>query len=227
LKSSASDFVKRLEEVSSNFASRAAFAKAAGLSAAALQHYLAGSEPTRPALISLASAAGVSVTWLATGRGPKTGSDGDLPPDLMVVPFFDLRRNIYPLMTVPPSDVAVIRRSYLQNPVGDLIAVPAMNDLSPYISGGDLLVVDRKMERTFKDGRLLSPWPQAIEEGGSYLVAVKERALVRQLGWHPVRRGDPPLIVQAPGTKAETVDAQAEDFQIIGHVVWRAGRVLP
>lgn len=47
-----------------------AFARACGLSDAAVRQYLAGqSEPTRPVLLAMARETGVSLEWLLTGRG--------------------------------------------------------------------------------------------------------------------------------------------------------------
>lgn len=55
------------------------FALAAGVSETVFRKYMAGeSEPTRPALIAMATAADVSVGWLAAGEGEasKPASDG-------------------------------------------------------------------------------------------------------------------------------------------------------
>lgn len=46
------------------------FAHKCNISEGAVRNYLAGGEPTRPALIAIASATGVSLLWLASGQGP-------------------------------------------------------------------------------------------------------------------------------------------------------------
>jgi hypothetical protein len=51
--------------------SASAFALRCGLSPTVMHQYLTGkSEPTRPALIAMARAAGVNLEWLLTGNGP-------------------------------------------------------------------------------------------------------------------------------------------------------------
>lgn len=70
-------FPERLSEAMEGRSARA-FALDSGISGTVLRAYLAGkSEPTRPALVAMANAAKVSVTWLATGEGPK---EVDSPP---------------------------------------------------------------------------------------------------------------------------------------------------
>jgi transcriptional regulator with XRE-family HTH domain len=47
------------------------YARAIGLSESVVRQYLKGkSEPTRPALVAMARAGGVSLEWLASGSGP-------------------------------------------------------------------------------------------------------------------------------------------------------------
>lgn len=49
----------------------AAFGRRCGIGESLLRKYLAGSEPSATNLAKIADAAGVTVDWLATGRGPK------------------------------------------------------------------------------------------------------------------------------------------------------------
>jgi transcriptional regulator with XRE-family HTH domain len=52
------------------------FARAAGVSETVFRKYMAGvSEPTRPALLAIASEAGVRVGWLAAGEEPMSASE--------------------------------------------------------------------------------------------------------------------------------------------------------
>lgn len=71
LKLSESDgFPDRLKSAMRVAPSLRAFARDVGISDSVLRQYLSGkSEPTRPVLIALASAAGVDLAWLATGEG--------------------------------------------------------------------------------------------------------------------------------------------------------------
>ncbi|MFN3375187.1 MAG: helix-turn-helix domain-containing protein [Burkholderiaceae bacterium] len=49
----------------------AAFARRCDIGESLIRKYLAGSEPSATNLVKIADAAGVSLDWLATGRGPK------------------------------------------------------------------------------------------------------------------------------------------------------------
>ncbi len=53
-----------------------ALARKAGISQGGIRRYGSGGEPTRPHLLALADAAGVSLSWLATGQGdPDQGAE--------------------------------------------------------------------------------------------------------------------------------------------------------
>jgi hypothetical protein len=63
-------FAARLSQLVALEKSREAFARKVGVSSPALRRWLDGSsQPSRHNLIAAAHAAGVSVEWLATGRG--------------------------------------------------------------------------------------------------------------------------------------------------------------
>lgn len=64
-----SRFTARMELCAQRVGSVSALAKKAGVSQSGIRRYFNGGEPTRPHLIGLARAAGVSVEWLATGAG--------------------------------------------------------------------------------------------------------------------------------------------------------------
>jgi len=55
-----------------------ALAKKIGSPPNTIRRYFGSSEPTRPKLLAIAAATGVSVEWLATGRGPRLASN--IPP---------------------------------------------------------------------------------------------------------------------------------------------------
>lgn len=64
-----------------------ALARKAGISQSGIRRYFAGGEPTRPHLVAIASAAEVSLIWLATGSGEPGEStpntDGGIDLDLL------------------------------------------------------------------------------------------------------------------------------------------------
>jgi transcriptional regulator with XRE-family HTH domain len=67
-----STFPARLADVIGDSSVRA-FARRAGVSDTFLRQCLAGrTEPTRPKILAIAQAGGVSVEWLATGNGTRT-----------------------------------------------------------------------------------------------------------------------------------------------------------
>lgn len=53
-----------------------AFARRAGVAESVLRKYLAGAQPSADRLVAMADAAGVSIEWLAAGRGPRKGAAG-------------------------------------------------------------------------------------------------------------------------------------------------------
>ncbi|MDR3517522.1 MAG: helix-turn-helix domain-containing protein [Azospirillaceae bacterium] len=64
-------FAERLEFVVKRLGNATRLAAETGISRRSIGDYLAGlAEPSRPRLVAIAQAAGVSVGWLATGDGP-------------------------------------------------------------------------------------------------------------------------------------------------------------
>lgn len=69
------DFLARVSEVIDMVGGENALAERSGLSRSMIEKYKKGSEPTRSSLVSMADAAGVSVEWLAIGKGSKNPDD--------------------------------------------------------------------------------------------------------------------------------------------------------
>lgn len=63
-------FISRLSRCAEKAGSLYALAKKAGLGPATVRKYLRGSEPSRPFLVAIARAAGVSLDWLCAGTSP-------------------------------------------------------------------------------------------------------------------------------------------------------------
>lgn len=73
-------FTERLQIVTKGRSARS-FARSSGISESGFRKYLAGkSEPTRPALIAIASEAGVTIDWLAAGEGPMRAAKDESQP---------------------------------------------------------------------------------------------------------------------------------------------------
>jgi transcriptional regulator with XRE-family HTH domain len=79
-------FRARMKDIIDSSGSIYALAKRAGTAPNTIRRYLTNSEPTRPMLIAIAKASGVSLEWLATGRGPKTPNDNHTPCPTQYIP---------------------------------------------------------------------------------------------------------------------------------------------
>lgn len=64
------NFSARMNYCVEQVGSASALAKKAGISQSGIRRYFTGGEPSRPHLVAIAKAAGVSIEWLATGEGP-------------------------------------------------------------------------------------------------------------------------------------------------------------
>lgn len=218
--------VARLEAISTDLGSRAALAKRAGIAPSSLQNYFDHSEPTRPVLIALAHAAHVSITWLATGRGPKNA--GNLPEGYFGVAYYDLRPSgdrIHPLLG-QPSEFRILSKSDFDERLitsGKLQAIQTNDGLPPYIANGDLFVVDTAVHvgPVVAGGRFPNPHYE-LDEAAIYATAYQARLRLRQLRWKELGKI---MTVLAPGSKKGelTVTEKTLDFQVIGRVVWRGG----
>lgn len=67
-----STFPERLASLVQGFASENEFARLSGVTGTSLRSYLSGSsDPSRERVVRMADVGGVSVEWLASGRGPR------------------------------------------------------------------------------------------------------------------------------------------------------------
>jgi len=217
-----SSFIERLAEVVAAFPSRAALAKAAGLSPGAMQSYMEGTEPTRPALVALARAANVSLQWLADGRGYKQPHP-QVPDGYAEIPFFNVRASegyVYPLLSAENAESWYLKLDWFAYPgmqPSKLFVVEATASSVPEIRERDLLVVDQSWMTKFVDSTPDIP-------AGVYLVSQRARLSVRQvLGV----AGDSVELVR-PGAKdgKELVRVGQNGFTVHGRIIWHA-RSLP
>ncbi|AEP10360.1 LexA family protein [Micavibrio aeruginosavorus] len=74
-----SDFIARIARLVTRAGGQNALARATGLSLGAIQRYLKGGEPTRGALIRLATAGNVSLDWLVYGGMDEQSSPAHNP----------------------------------------------------------------------------------------------------------------------------------------------------
>jgi hypothetical protein len=194
--------------------------EAKGIAPTSLQAYFQNSEPSRTVMVRLAHAGKVSVSWLASGHGPRS-QDG-LPEGYFGIPFIDFRASggrIYPLLG-QPTGFRIFRNADFERPAdSDLMAAQMPESFEPYISDSDTLVINRSDRPSIGSGR-----PAAtLREDGVYAVAQQARVLLRQLRWDKVGES---LVVLVPGSKSKremVVREKTLDFQQIGRVIWRGG----
>ena len=216
------EFVKRLEEIVSQFPSRAALAKLAGLSPSSLQSYVEGAEPSRPALIALARAANVSLEWLADNHGYKEPHP-QVPDGYAAIPTYDIgkaRGYVYPLVTAEVAYWIYLKLDLFSYPgiePAKLFVVKAAQSFAAEIRDDDLLVVDSSWHTRFVD-------PMPTIPPGNYLISQQAKLSVRQ-----VIGADKSAVVfaaaDAPGRK-RSCHIGEDGFTIHGRIIWY-GRALP
>lgn len=154
------DFAARLKEALGGQSIRS-FARGAGFAHTTLKQYLSGkSEPTRPRLVAIASAAGVAVEWLATGRGPKSvGSRPELPSAAFVpIRAFDVSASAGGGAVIEDErrvEMMVSRKTLdaLGAAPSDVVGLKATGDsMEPTLSERDQLLIDLRDASIPRDG---------------------------------------------------------------------------
>jgi hypothetical protein len=218
-----------------------ALAHAAGVSDSSVHLWLTGSEPSREKLVRLAEAGGVTVEWLAAGRGPMRADllpegwilvrrlEGESEIDFQGVDSLALKKDwISSLPGSPESDA--------------LLLIEAGGDaMAPYIESGDLVLINVR-DRTLRDGVwALMPAVAGVSEISSGIPPILIRR-VRTEGSETFRllcdnkAFESPLLGQTfHYIKRKNVVAgddfvgiESEDgkiFGVFGRVIWKAGNV--
>ncbi len=191
LVSSSETFGARLYKILGGEAART-FALRANLTPAAFHKYLkCQSEPTRPVLNAIAEAAGVSLDWLLTGRGPMHKEDVllaapesqaftvknleghqaefKLSPKLCHLPILDLHSSCDPSVFIAGDRVCAvlsasrnwIRRKLDANPDDLSLVLVDGDSMSDTIKPEDIVIVDRSKVVSPCDG----VWTFFLEAG--------------------------------------------------------------
>lgn len=224
-------FVARLQLVAAEWPSADRLAKATGVSPSAFRKWLKGeAEPSRDRLVALASAAGVSLGWLAQGEGPE--------PDFAALqarannrrssePFSTSRFLVLPKVaesaaagagrvdTDGATEFIGFRHDWIRTVFGrepgDVMMLTAVGEsMEPNIHNGDLLLVDTT-DRTFRNF-------------GVYVVECRGERLVKRVQ----RKFDGSLILISDNHvyQPEFIEAElAKEIETIGRVIWRGGPV--
>lgn len=200
--------------------SMGAFAKLASLPDTTVRRYALGeTEPNRTNLARLASAAGVSVGWLANGEG--TGPGGarlQILGDTWDVPLFDHELSAgpgrEPWADVTPSDMLRLPGRFFRETLraqGPLIALRVSGDsMEPTIRDGAIAILDTSVSRVDRDGQV-------------YALRIDGTLLIKRAHWLAgtgVRlAGDNPA---APAVELQIADA--ERLIVLGRVACTLNR---
>ncbi|MGH7917741.1 MAG: S24 family peptidase, partial [Candidatus Binataceae bacterium] len=175
-------------------------------------------------LVNLATAAGVSVEWLATGRGVQLKSKlvlhepgaGTLGQDDTDEYLAAVRRVPHALGQPPFAHSQVVdylgfKANWLHRAlnadVRNLVLVEVLGDsMAPTIKEGDLILADLRENRFRFDG--------------VYLLRAGEELVIKRLQ----RRPDDTLSVRGDNQAYEPQDVSPEAIAVIGRVIWVGGR---
>jgi hypothetical protein len=216
-------FVARLEELAAKVGGKSALANLADIPATTLQNYFGRSEPTRPALVALARAGAVSLTWLASGEGQRDESSD--PEGYVSIPCFNLTFTgpfLRGMIGVPGN------RLFWQDDIVGKAAVGVKTtavcgteglEFEPEIHSGDLLLFDHPRWLEPLVPSLARDWE--LQESGIYLVADGVDLKLRKLH----KRKDNVLVIDPRGKTERTLTGAPRDFILFGPIVWRAGVV--
>ena len=230
-------FMARLHRMAQSWPSSGSLAQAAGVSPSALRKWLKGqAEPSRERLVALAEAAGVSVSWLATGEGPEPAILTQAAPErgaravvsrhapgrLDPARFCLLPKQPESAAAGrgnPPTPEAVefigFRQDWIAAALGrapeNLALETALGEsMAPNIGNGDLLLVDVS-DRT-------------CGNFGIYVLEVRGERLVKRVQLQ--FDGSMILISDNQIYQPELIAADlTAEITVIGRVVWRGGKL--
>ncbi len=217
-----SAFVLRMRVCAAEVGSVSALAKKAGLSQGGIRRYFSGGEPTRPQLIAIAGAAGVSVEWLATGKESEPShstrdADYDFFDEYALIPRYDIEVSAG-AGTVVDAEHELhrmafrrewLRREGLQEAHLALVSAKG-NSMEPTVSEGDILLVDVSQE--------------TVRDDSIYVLRVEDDLVAKRLqrdweGGFWVRSDNDHYKDQ------HVSEESAKRLQVVGRVVWIGKRV--
>lgn len=209
-------FAERFALLVAEFGSRYRLSKAARVPESTLQQY---SEPTSilppraDILMKLARAANVSVEWLATGKGemrPAGLVPGALLADIVMIELRDPRAALQmeQIMGHLPFSRFWLESRLRVTDTDQLMLIEADQQLPPAVKRGDLLLVDRTMEKKL-------PKREGIYVLSGAVGLTLRRVRVRLTG----------RFVLSGSHISEEVEAMQLGRHVVGEVVWRGGRI--
>jgi phage repressor protein C with HTH and peptisase S24 domain len=212
------EFRRRLRLIMQQFGSVADLARAVGVSDNAIYKWVSGrGQPSMMSLVNLSKAAGVSVEWLATGRGAPTKSRSDQVADPPVAA--GLSRNSSPTASDRGSaqnqqvvDYLSFRPDWLQRALKldlrNMALVEVVGDsMSPTVDGGDVVLVDLRETRFRHDG--------------IYVLHTEVDLAVKRLQRQP----DGTLMMRNDNPAYESYAVKPEEVNVMGRALWVGGRL--
>jgi phage repressor protein C with HTH and peptisase S24 domain len=211
------EFRRRLRLIMQQFGSVADLARAVGVSDNAIYKWVSGrGQPGMISLVNLAKAAGVSVEWLATGRGAKARAETEIEgaSEFISMPRLAVRDAAARSMVQSPQivDYLNFRSDWLHRSLAadpkQLALIEAIGDsMSPTIDEGDLALVDLREAHFRHDGVYV------LRTGADFSI----KRLQRRLDGSLIVRGDNPAYDPQP--------ASIDRISIFGRVIWTGGRL--
>lgn len=209
-------FAERFSLLVAEFGSRYRLSKTAGVPESTLQQYSGPTSvlpPRADILLKLARAANVSVEWLATGKGemrPAGLVPGALLADVVMIELRDPRAALEMEQIVAHLPLS---RFWLESRLGitdsdRLMFVEVGHRLPPACERGDLLLVDRTMEKKLPGHE------------GIYMLSGRVGLVVR----HVRVRLNQTFVISGPNI-SEQVAASELGRRVVGEVVWRGGKI--
>jgi phage repressor protein C with HTH and peptisase S24 domain len=213
------EFGTRLRLIMQQFGSVADLARAVGVSDNAIYKWVTGrGNPGMLSLVNLAKAAGVSVEWLATGRGQplKARPEVRLEPsaNLAKPPTVSPRRpgNKAGLSSPQLVDYLNFKPEWLKRifntEMQDVALIEVVGDsMSPTIDDGDLVVADTRETRFKSDG--------------IYVIRNGEDLSIKRVQREP----DGKLTIRSDNQAYHTMTIAPNALNFVGRVLWTGGRV--
>jgi phage repressor protein C with HTH and peptisase S24 domain len=213
-------FRQRLRLIMQQFGSVADLARAVGVSDNAIYKWVSGrGQPSMISLVNLGKAAGVSVEWLATGRGIPAKSKPD--PDIalersqsVLMPRHGVRAasDRSSIQSSQVVDYVNFRSEWLQRTLGidhkNLALIEVIGDsMSPTIDEGDLVLADVR-ETCFKND-------------GVYILRNSHDLSVKRIQRQP----DQSLMVRSDNSAYAPFVVSPDKIILAGRVVWVGGRL--
>jgi phage repressor protein C with HTH and peptisase S24 domain len=212
------EFRRRLRLIMQQFGSVADLARAVGVSDNAIYKWVAGrGQPSMISLVNLAKAAGVSVEWLATGKGLSAKSEGPVSgaAEFISMPRHGIRGaggRSGALQNPQIVDYLSFRSDWLQHALGaeprNLVLVEAVGDsMSPTVDEGDLVLVDLRETR--------------FKHDGVYVLRAGNDLSVKRIQRQP----NGALTIRSDNPAYGSASVSADHLTLLGRVIWMGGRL--